>query len=292
MTVLTDGIRTISEKQESIYKSLYKLQTHKKSQLIPLYVQINEKKIERVVQSLLGSGGSKRAYELEDGTALLMPYGGSLSSIASTKKWSEMVDEEILGTRRVKELGLLACNLEKTTVFMTNDSTIGVPAYLTETFNQLSSKGMWIIDQKNPRSSTWNKSLFRETPDSLDEKKWQKVLNPFLKDIAKLLENNFMLYADNVNMAIVEKSDQSEEVKYEVRYFGFDFSSKYGSLSFQKLSSEDISSLVPSIVADSLSCLIDCEFNSNCNEQTRNLRQNLKEKCIKQVLSEVILQTS
>ena len=291
MTVLTDGIRTIAE-EESIYKSLCKLQTLKKSQLIPLYVQKNEKKFERVVQSLLGSGGSKRAYELEDGTALLMPYGESLSSTASTKKWSEMVDEEILGTRRVKELGLLACNLEKTTVFMTNDSTIGVPAYLTETFNKLSLQGMWIIDQKNPKSSTWNKSLFRETPDSLDEKKWQKVLNPFLKDIAKLLENNFMLYADNVNMAIVEKSDQSEEVKYEVRYFGFDFSSKYGSLSFQKLSSEDISSLVPSIVADSLSCLIDCEFNSQWNEQTGNLLQNLKEKCIKQVHSEVTLQTS
>ena len=47
MTVLTDGIRTIAE-EESIYKSLCKLQTLKKSQLIPLYVQKNEKKFERV----------------------------------------------------------------------------------------------------------------------------------------------------------------------------------------------------------------------------------------------------
>jgi hypothetical protein len=291
MAIITDGTRTISE-QEATYKSLYKLKTYKKSQPIPLYVQTNEAKIERVVLGILGSGGSKRAYELEGGTALLMPYGGSLSSIASSEKWSEMVDEEIMGASRVKELGLLACELEKTTVFMTNDSTIGVPAYLTETFKQLALKEMWIIDQKNPRSSTWDKSLFHETTDSLDEKKWEKALNPFLKDIAKLLANNFWLYIDNVNMVVLEKSDQNDDVKYEVRYFGFDFSSKYGSLSFKKLSSEEISSRVPFIVGDSLLCLMDCEFGDKWNEQLRNLRENLREKCITQVLSEITLQTS
>lgn len=285
MALVTDITQTISD-QDLIYQSLYKLKQYKESEPIPLYVQTNEEKVKRIVLSFLGSGGSKRAYELEEGTALLMPYGGSLSSITSSKKWSEMVDEEIIGATRVKDLGLLACSLEKATVFMTNDSTIGVPAYLTETFSQLSLKGMWIIDQKNPASSTWNRSLFHETVDSLDERKWEKALNPFLKDIAKLLANNFWLYVDNVNMAVLEKSDQSDGVKYEVRYFGFDFSSKCGQLSFKKLSSEEVSSLVPSIVGDSLSCLMDCEFSGKWNEQIRSLRQNLREKCITQVLSE------
>lgn len=290
MAIFTDCTQTSSE-QEAVYNSLYKLQVYQKSQPIPLYVQTNKGKIERVVLGILGSGGSKRAYELENGTALLMPNGGSLCSYASSKKWSEMIDEEIMGSRRVKELGLLACNLEKTTVFMTNDSTIGVPAYLTETFNQLSLKGMWVIDQKNSESSTWDKSFFHETAESLDEKNWEKVLNPFLKDIAKLLANNFWLFADNVNMAVLEKSDQSDGVKYEVRYFGFDFSSKCSQLSFKKLSSEEISSLVPPIVGDSLSCLMRCEFKP-LNERVNALCQNLREKCITQILSEVTNRTS
>jgi hypothetical protein len=146
---------------------------------------------------------------------------------------------------------------------------------------------MWIIDEKNPASSTWDRSLFHETADSLDERKWEKALNPFLKDIAKLLANNFWLYADNVSMAVLEKSDQSDGVKYEVRYFGFDFSSKYGKLSFKKLTSEEVSSQVPYIVGDSLSCLMDCEFRGMWNEQIQSLMQNLREKCITQVLSEI-----
>jgi hypothetical protein len=278
--------------QELIYESLYEMETYKKSQPIPLYIQTSEEKIKRIVLGILGSGGSKRAYELEEGTALLMPYGGSLSSITNSKKWSEMVDEEIMGTRRVKELGLLACDLEKTNVFMTNDSIISVPAYLTQTFSQLSLRGMWIIDQKNPRSSTWKKSFFNGRIDSFDEKNWEKLLNPFLRDIAKLLVNNFWLYADNVNLAVLEKSNQDDGVNYEIRYFGFDFSSKYGQLSFKKLSFEEISSLVPPIVGDSLSCLMSCEFGNVWNEKRRDLHKNLREKCITQIFSEIKLQTS
>lgn len=267
-----------------VYRSLHQLKTYKRSEPIPLYVQTSQEKIKRNVLGILGSGGSKRAYELEGGIALLMPCMRSLSLSADSKKWEEKIDEEIMATNRVRELGLLACHLEKTHVFMTSDSTISVLAYQTETFSQLSSRGMWIIDQKDSESSTWkSKSFFGEMIDRFDEKNWEKLLNPFLRDIAKLLANNFYLYIDNVNMAVLEKPTQDDGVNYEIRYFGFDFSSKYGPLSFRQLSSEEISSLVPSIVGDSLMELMVCEFGHSWRS---DLYQNLKDKCIKQILSD------
>lgn len=79
---------------------------------------------------------------------------------------------------------------------------------------------------------------------------------------------------------------QDDGVNYEVRYFGFDFSSKYGQLSFKKLSSEEVSSLVPLIVGDALMSLMDCEFARDWSEKRRALYQSLREKCIKQILSD------
>jgi hypothetical protein len=67
--------------------------------------------------------------------------------------------------------------------------------------------------------------------------------------------------------------------------------SKYGQLSFKKLSSEEISSLVPPIVGDSLSCLMNCEFGDIWSEKIQDLRLNLREKCITQIFSEITLQT-
>lgn len=288
MTFIADATRS-SSKEDHAYKLLCGLKKKdKKLESIPLYVQTTGEKVKRIVLSFLGSGGSKCAYELEGGSALLMSSEENFSYIANSIKWSEMVDEEITGTSRVRDLGLLACDLEKATVFMTNDSTIGVPAYITETFSQLSSKGIWIIDQKNPRSSTWKRSLFDKKEDSFDEGKWQKILNPFLKDIVKLLQNNFWLCGDNLNMAILEKSDEGDGVNYEVRYFGFDFSSKHDQLSFNKLKPEEIDNLVTSIIFDSISCLMSCEFDVKSDDEQRSiLNANLRKKCISQVLSEI-----
>lgn len=274
------------DKDESVYNSLYKLKLRKKSQPIPLYVQENDKKIQQNVLSILGYGGSKRVYELEKGIALVMPYGGSFKT-ANSKKWTEMIDEELMATKLVKSLGLLACDLEKVDVFMISDSIISLSAYRTETFTELSTKGTWVIDAKNPSSSTWKKTFFHENVDKFDEKNWEKLLHPFLMDIAKLLANNFWLYSDNVNMAVLEKLNQDDDISdYEIRYFGFDFSCKSSQLSFEKLSKENIASIVPSIVGDSLSCLMECEFDSY-SEERKKLRQNLKERCIKLVLSNI-----
>jgi hypothetical protein len=286
MCNVVEQVRAIPE-QESIYQSLNSMELYEQSSPVQIYVQTNQEKIKQVVLGILGDGGSKRAYELEGGTALLMPQGRSLSSMATSKEWSEMVDEEIVGTRRVAELGLLACQLEKIKVYMTNDSSIGVTAYRTETFSQLSARGIWIIDQKKSSSTTWKRSFFQEASDALDEKKWKTLLRPFLRDIAKLFVNGFDLYIDNVNMAVVEKSNQDNGVKYEIRYFGFDFSSKEFQLSFKKKTFEEIDLRVPYVVSDALRCVMDLELGHHWSEYSITLFQALKESSIKEVLSEV-----
>ena len=257
-----------------VYESLRKLRPPS-----PIFIQAEDEKIQHLVLEVLGYGGSKRAYALEGGMALLLPNTLVLNNSSRSVLWSRMVEEELTATRRVRELGLFACNLEKVQVFMTTESSTSIPAYRTETFSQLSKKGIWIIDNKNPTSSTWDKSLFKDGVDRFDEKNWEPILSPFLVDIAKLITNNFLLHDDNVNIAIVEDEGKS----YKIRYFGFDFSSRYEELSFKSIGPEHLRSMISFVISSSLWSIFYVEFRGADLDRQDALKRSLRASCIKKL---------
>lgn len=286
--------RSDQRSENDVLHSLAELDSQAQSKPIPVYIHPTEEngdeKIQETVLGLLGEGGSKRAYALENGNALLMPRFESISDIQKHSQfWSDVIDKEVDGTKRVKELGCLACDLKRVDLFMTPNSKIKLPAYETEAFDHLASRGIWIIDTKNEESSTWNRSLFQKNSDRFDVQNWEKILDPFLKDLTKLLIHNVWLYPDNTSMAVIKKTQADPISNYEVRYFGFDFS---GNNCFsEELTDDEISGLAQTVIGNSLSILMGHEFGQDALEDnTLKLKEKLTDRCVKKVLCDITWQ--
>lgn len=194
-------------------------------------------KTEKLI-GMLGAGGSKKAILLENETALLLPNLDTIcvqhiDYVTSTATlWQDMMQEEIAISSVLTSVGLLCSEPKYVEVALSKDSIQErLPAYICKTFKSLANEGNFIIDTKNWRSSTWREGkdfLFTTETERLNEKNWSATLDPLLTDLAKIVLYRLPSNTDSLNMAIIKKPIVSEESsnQYEVRYFGFDFSSK------------------------------------------------------------------
>jgi hypothetical protein len=220
---------------------------------------------EETLLDMIGSGGSKKAYKLSKGRALLLPnFSDSCQIVAN--RWERMVLEEVAMSKIISSLGLLSPLCERVDIVCsTSDETSEkiIPAYICQSFEQLALSGCFIIDTKNRRSSTWKMGenyLFKTEDERLSQTKWESILDLLVTDIAKICFYDIPTDFDSLNIAIVKKSDDKlqEGSSYEVRYFGFDFSSKCGSLSIPTLekkeklvvNEEDIEKILNHILTD------------------------------------------
>jgi len=195
---------------------------------------------------LLGDGGTKRAFKLAAGRALLLPnIEVEAKSLASD--WERIVLEEVKMSEILTRLGLLSPLHKQVTIATNEDSPHVIPAYISETFENLEkTKSVFIIDSKAMKSSTWilgTHFLFNSDEERLEEKNWDPVFAPLLNDIKKICLHNIPTERDSINIAIVKEPSVIRTCQYLVRFFGFDYSKKRGRLDFSKIRQEALANL-------------------------------------------------
>lgn len=173
----------------------------------------------------LGSGGSKKAVQLGSRFALLVPNIQSKEAAAGVARWwRSLVDEEVSMTDRFASHGLMTLSSKRVDVYPSSaPSEMGLPAYISESFDSLAAtKGCYILDM-NGSNSTWKLGkdyLFATDEERLKEENWDRVLDELLTDVAKICLYDLPGNGDTMNMAIIKKDP------CEVRYLGFDFTDK------------------------------------------------------------------
>lgn len=174
----------------------------------------------------LGAGGCKRAYSCSGGQrALILPNMAAdpLADIASS--WEQVVDFEVAMSRRLEKIGLLSLHLEKVTVGVPSSGEASeIVAYEADNFQCLTRRGLYVVDLKNSKSSTWNQKFFTNDADRGDFNKWKRIVDSLVSDIATLVIHRIRIPHDAINFAIQETG--KSHCPYQVRYLGFDFSTK------------------------------------------------------------------
>lgn len=172
--------------------------------------------------SYLGEGGSKRAFKLESGLALLLP-----SFQASFLRWKKISKEEVSISQFLTKIGMLSPLSFHVNLAISPTSLFTFPTYASESFENLGLTKKWfIIDWKNEESSTWKEgknSLFTSEEDRRNLENWNSVVDPLLTDLAKIYLYDIPADGDSLNVAIVKKDSNASIIQYEIRYFGFDF---------------------------------------------------------------------
>ena len=210
----------------SLYKALKEAMEKNKS---TLYVTDQTGEHQETLLRILGEGGSKKAIQISEGRALILPNMDVDPIEGVAKRWNRMVLEEVRMSKILHELGLLSPLSKQVGVTFTESSEHVIPAYISETFESLNRKGWYIIDTKIIKNSTWKHGknfLFQSKEERLNEKNWDLVFDSVLTDIAKICFYDIPVGGDSLNIAIVKKPSDSTVCQHEVRYFGFDFSSK------------------------------------------------------------------
>lgn len=192
-----------------------------------LYVSDETGKHQENLLGILGTGGSKKAIHLSKGRALILPNMDSKPPSVVAENWERIVLEEVAMSKILNKIGLLSPLSERVNITLSESSEQIIPAYISRSFKSLAeTEECFIIDMKNKYSSTWNRFLFKSDEERLNEKNWDSVLDSLATDVAKICMHHIPINFDSRNIAIVKKSSESTLCQYEVRYFGFDFSSK------------------------------------------------------------------
>lgn len=207
------------------FKALKEVMRQKSS----LYMTDQTGKHQETLLSLLGHGGSKKAFKLEGGRALLLPNMDAKPIEVVAEYWERMVLEEVKMSNILSRVGLLSPLSEQVSITINEASERVIPAYISQSFeNLMITKGYFIIDTKMRICSTWKNevhSLFKSDEERLDPKNWDSAIESLLTDIVKICVHKIPVSIDSLNIAIVKKSSEITTCQYEVRYFGFDFSS-------------------------------------------------------------------
>lgn len=285
-------------------KNLYEILKETLKQRNPsIYITDENGQHKEKLLGVLGKGGSKQAILLEKGRALLLPNMDQDSTDGISKRWERQVREEIAVLNFISSLGLLSPLSKEVKISLSSEALEGViPAYISESFENLGNKRGWfIIDSKRDESCTWRLEkdfLFKSEEDRLNEKNWDYVLDEMLTDIAKISMYDIPAPGDSLNIAIVKKPPpQLGASEYGIRYFGFDFSRKDGSISIptlQKCDREsDQSWWVERILSAMLSTIFSSEFGSKYiyepgeKKPLHDLKERLIERYTKVILSRI-----
>ncbi|MCB1072627.1 MAG: hypothetical protein KDK96_05945 [Chlamydiia bacterium] len=197
-----------------------KLSTIYKNKIVGTTVWIGDEKDKVQLGKILGSGGSKHAVIISEESVLMFPK----TDLAT---WHRMVNEEVTVSEKLSELGILNVQSRKVSIFLSaDDGEKPFVAYVCPSFEHLAEQGIFVIDGKNPQSTTLKHPLFSGNDDRYSMENWIPIVTPLLSDIFVLAKHNLLFGPDSQNVAVV-KGKEGETTTYKARYFGFDFSSKY-----------------------------------------------------------------
>jgi len=200
-------------------------------------VDMSQTQILKITESL-GLGGSKHAWKLENGQALIVP-NTALENLAKTdlKNWSRIVKEEVEMSKFLTQVDILNPRSEQVSLsFIYDGKECTIPAYTSQSFQTLAEQeNLFVVDCKNHKSSTWRgQDLFASKQERVDLKNWDALVMPLVEDMKKIVKYDIPNNSDSSNYAIQKTTEG-----YSVRYFGFDFSSKHSPLRIPTLSQKD-----------------------------------------------------
>lgn len=230
---------------------------------------------------LLGKGGSKKAFSIGDGKALIVP---NLSvDTTSYRIWERIICEETGMSKLLTSLGLLSLQLTPVTISLTEEGP-SFPTYVCQSFESLAQNNCFIIDTKNRESTTWEGKFFKTEEDGMKSENWDPIFDPLLTDIAIICVNNIPTPGDSQNVAIIKKGES-----YEARYFGFDFSSKRQPLAIPKKASSIDSNKMRVLLSNYLEYILDKEFGNKLfsYDYPKDLFESLKERYEKIILEKI-----
>ncbi len=185
----------------------------------------------------VGGGGSKKAVLVNDGLVVMIPSWDCKDPHNEVaKRWPRIVNEEVVTAKFLTSLGILTPILEGVTISFPSSKTgereYMIPSYTANYFGALKERGVFVIDLKNPYSSTWRLRedfLFKTDSERFEESNWDTVVDKLLDDVAKITLYDLPARSDSCNLAVVKSADSNKKrvSDFEVRFFGFDFSSKF-----------------------------------------------------------------
>jgi hypothetical protein len=185
---------------------------------------------------ILGSGGSKIAISIGEGRALLVPNTDKDPIELVAERWPRMVKDEVKMSSCLSENWILNPESREVEIFLSKEMSSSIPAYLSISFEKLKELKIFIIDAKSYECSTWRKGidyLFKTDEERLNPQNWLPLLAILVIDIATIAMYSFPCSIDQNNVAIHFYN------QYHVRYFGFDYSSKHGSIETKFSKSND-----------------------------------------------------
>jgi hypothetical protein len=183
------------------------------------------------LNTLLGKGGCKLVYDLNNGYAVaLLNIQGNGINIAM---WERVIEEEIALSQKVCHVGLYTQKYEEATLYFD-----GYPTKVLKmpTFAQLAAQGQQIIDIKNGDHSGTS-LLFENLANLQSPEHWQKLLQGMQEDIILLLSHGLIFDTDTYNLSIVDSSETPaydrtalglfSDRKQRVHFCFYDFSNKF-----------------------------------------------------------------
>lgn len=261
-----------------------------------VWIQDSEGLHKDVLLEVVGYGGFKKAVKLESGLVLLIRNMDveniedveAVSAIAA--RWQSAVKEEVGMSQWLSKLDLLSPLSQEVCVFLAPDAESSIAAYSSESFDGALSRGVHIIDVKNPLKSTWKicrDRIFSSEEERMKLESWDSMVRSLLKDVAQVCKYDVPYGVDSLNIAIIKTSD--DPLLYAIRYYGFDFSSKHGSFelpdgSLKDLSLEEAEPLVKYLLTRVFDKVLEYEYAPHFSGEADKLRDFLVERYAPQVM--------
>lgn len=214
-------------------------------------LQFDDKKeiITCKIGKMLGNGGSKTAFEITlyyktetDGIVEDKSHVAMHSTCIDGKPWENIVKNEVFVSDELQKLGIHTVASKAVTIKIGDES---FRSYICPSFQSLTEKGLYVVDMKNYKSSTWvndkNEPLYalsnqsngdKDKPTGKEKEAWRKIFAPLAKNLYDMLEHGWgriigKIYDDSSNYVV--KLDKNKG--HGVYYFGFDFTDKGGDIS-------------------------------------------------------------
>ena len=201
----------------------------------------------------LGGGGTKTAYYL-NGTDFVVLLPNEVDGLQLEKIFPRICHEEetmytYLGTNG------LALSLPVKTCVVTLENGKTLFGLYAPCFESYVNRGAYVLDTKDIRLCCWDRKL-RINPTFFDAESWVPIFAPLVQDLSRLAAAGIVPAGDCLNFIITTpafgKDHVDPLVPFQVRYFGFDFTSKrYVSERAEAINSLEPGTLLKPVQGDS-----------------------------------------
>ena len=174
----------------------------------------------------VGGGGTKTAYALSSSHyVVLLP--NEVDGVALERAFPRICYEEQTFYNYLSENSLAPCLPVKECTVDTGSKSL--PGLYAPSFYSYADRGEHVIDSKDVYKCTWSSSIMCINPNFFEPDSWLPIFAPLVQDLKRLAAAGIVPLGDCLNFLITSTGSEHHvdpAVPYQVRFFGFDFSSK------------------------------------------------------------------